>query len=113
MTRFWKSGEPFIWLTGGGLAIGLIMVVGLVLLIRVSGLGFFWPSSVVRLTLNDGRVIMGQVTEREQVPENDARAGTPPKYRIKIKQGLGADRPLRPGMSVVAHVDTKAASGGC
>ena len=28
--------------------------------------------------------------------------------RIRVKQGLGADRPLRPGMSVTVHVDTKA-----
>jgi membrane fusion protein, multidrug efflux system len=27
--------------------------------------------------------------------------------RIRITQGLGKDRPLRPGMSVVAHVNTK------
>jgi membrane fusion protein (multidrug efflux system) len=33
--------------------------------------------------------------------------------RIRVKQGLGADRPLRPGMSVVASVDTRTAAGGC
>jgi len=33
--------------------------------------------------------------------------------RIKVKQGLGADRPLRPGMSATIHVDTKAAAGKC
>ena len=33
--------------------------------------------------------------------------------RIRVKQGLGADRALRPGMSVVVHVDTKAAGGSC
>lgn len=33
--------------------------------------------------------------------------------RVKVKQGLGADRPLRPGMSVTVHVDTKAPAGKC
>jgi len=33
--------------------------------------------------------------------------------RVAVKQGLGADRPLRPGMSVTVHVDTKAAPGKC
>jgi membrane fusion protein (multidrug efflux system) len=33
--------------------------------------------------------------------------------RIHVKQGLGADRPLRPGMSVTVHVDSKAAAGTC
>lgn len=33
--------------------------------------------------------------------------------RLRITQGLGADRPLRPGMSVDVHVDTKAPVGKC
>ncbi|HTE47320.1 MAG TPA: HlyD family secretion protein [Gemmatimonadaceae bacterium] len=33
--------------------------------------------------------------------------------RIYVKQGLGKDRPLRPGMSVTVHVDTKQAAGRC
>jgi membrane fusion protein (multidrug efflux system) len=33
--------------------------------------------------------------------------------RLRVKQGLGADRPLRPGMSVTVHVDTKVAAGKC
>jgi membrane fusion protein, multidrug efflux system len=33
--------------------------------------------------------------------------------RLRVKQGLGTDRPLRPGMSVTVHVDTKAAGGKC
>jgi membrane fusion protein (multidrug efflux system) len=33
--------------------------------------------------------------------------------RIRVKQGLGADRPLRPGMSVTVHVDSKAPAGKC
>jgi ABC-type phosphate transport system auxiliary subunit len=32
MNRFWKSGDPFVWLTGGALALSLIMVAGLVYL---------------------------------------------------------------------------------
>jgi membrane fusion protein (multidrug efflux system) len=33
--------------------------------------------------------------------------------RLKVKQGLGADRPLRPGMSATVHVDTKQPAGKC
>jgi hypothetical protein len=33
--------------------------------------------------------------------------------RLRIKQGLGPDRPLRPGMSVDVHIDTKSPAGKC
>jgi phosphate transport system permease protein len=77
--QLWRSGEPFIWLTGGALAFTLILVLGLIALIIVSGLGFFWPKDVTRLTLADGTVLTGQLVEREPVP---GRAG---QYRVKLK----------------------------
>jgi phosphate transport system permease protein len=85
----WRSGEPFVWLTGGALGIALIMVVGLVGLVLVNALGFFWPSEVVRVTLSDGSALTGQVAERESVP------GRPGQYRVKLQVGnrdlVGAD----------------------
>ena len=87
MNRFWKSGEPFIWLTGGALALSLVMVAGLVLLVMANGLGFFWPSPVVRFTLSDGTVVMGQVTDREAIPTPGAPPGTPVQHRLQLKVG--------------------------
>jgi phosphate transport system permease protein len=87
--QLWRSGEPFIWLTGAALAVALLMVGGLVGIILINALGFFWPASVTRLTLDDGTVTTGQVVERERVP---GRAG---EYRVKLKVGnrdlYGAD----------------------
>ncbi len=95
MNKFWKSGDPFIWLTGGALAFSLIMVAGLVMLILWSGLGFFWPTDVTRLFLANNTVVLGQIVEREAIPQPGAPVGTPVKYRIKVKQGnrdlYGAD----------------------
>jgi phosphate transport system permease protein len=86
---FWRSGEPFIWLTGGALAAALLMVAGLIGIILVNALGFFWPASLMRLSLQDGKVLTGQVVERERVP------GRPGEYRLKVKVGnrdlYGAD----------------------
>ena len=48
MRKLWRSGEPFIWLTGGALAFALVLVLGLLGLIAANGLGFFWPADVVR-----------------------------------------------------------------
>jgi phosphate transport system permease protein len=95
MNRFWKSGDPFIWLSGGALAFSLVMVAGLVILVLANGLGFFWPSPIVRLTLTDGTELMGQVTQREKIPQPGAPPGTPEPYRIQVKVGnrdlYGAD----------------------
>jgi phosphate transport system permease protein len=77
--RLWRTGEPFIWITGGALCLALLMVAGLIGLILVNGLGFFWPAAVTRLTLGDGKVVTGQLDEREAVP---GKAG---EHRIKLK----------------------------
>ena len=81
MKRFWRTGEPFIWLTGGALCLALLMVAGLIGLIVVNGLGFFWPSAVTRLTLLDGKIVTGQIVEREAIP------GKVGEHRIKVKVG--------------------------
>jgi phosphate transport system permease protein len=87
MRTLWKSGDPFIWLTGGALALALIMVAGLLMLILWSGMGFFWPTNVTRLVLADGTVVLGQLVEREVIPQPGAAVGTPVTYRVKVKQG--------------------------
>lgn len=87
MRNFWRSGEPFIWLTGGALALSLVMVAGLVLLVMVNGLGFFWPSPIVRLTLSDGTIVMGEITDREAIPTPGAPPGTAKQFRIQVKVG--------------------------
>jgi phosphate transport system permease protein len=85
--RFWKSGDPYIWLTGGALALALIMVFGLVALVLVNGAGFFWPAEVVRFTSAQGQEIIGEVSDREIIPQPDAPAGTPDRNRLQIKRG--------------------------
>lgn len=58
-------GEPMVWLTGGALAVALLMILGLLLLILAQGLGTFWPVPVERFTLHGGPVHMGEVTRVE------------------------------------------------
>ena len=77
--QFWRSGEPFIWLTGGALAFALLLVLGLLRLIAANGLGFFWPADVVRLTLKDGTKATGVLVERESITDR------PGQHRVKLK----------------------------
>lgn len=59
-------GEPAIWMTGGALAIGLLMVVGLLGLVLVRGLGTLWPAPIVQVDLADGTQLLGQIEARER-----------------------------------------------
>ena len=87
MNDFWKSGDPFVWLTGAMLALSLLMVGGLVTLVLSNGLGFFWPRPVERFVLDDGTAILGEITEREPIPAPNAPPGTPTVYRLQVKRG--------------------------
>ncbi|WP_019611889.1 phosphate ABC transporter permease PstA [Thioalkalivibrio sp. AKL7] len=48
MNKWFKSGTPWIWLNAGAVATSLVMVFGLILMIAVNGLSFFWPSNVAQ-----------------------------------------------------------------
>lgn len=47
--EWFKSGSPWIWMNAAAVSASLIMVFGLMALIMVRGLGFFWPADVVEL----------------------------------------------------------------
>ena len=68
-TALAAHGEPMIWLTGGSLAIALLMIVGLLGLIAVEGFSTFWPAPVVVLRTADGRVLAGEIAREEPAAE--------------------------------------------
>ena len=89
MKALLRTGEPFIWLTGGALAFALLMVTGLIGIIVSNAVGFFWPAAVVRVTLTDGKVLTGQIADHERVPGTSAEYRT--KLRVANRDLYGAD----------------------
>lgn len=65
---FWRSGDPFIWLTGGALAFSLIMIISLIVVVGANALGFFWPRELVLVQLQDDSKWLGQITGHEPIP---------------------------------------------
>jgi phosphate transport system permease protein len=63
-------GQSFTWLCGGALAFNLLLALGLLLLIAIYGLSFFWQQKIVQLTLKDGSKVVGEIQEREPIPED-------------------------------------------
>ncbi len=56
-------GESFVWLTAMGLAVGVTMVVGLLLLVFSHGITVFWPSRVTEFEFKDGKTkVAGEIT---------------------------------------------------
>jgi phosphate transport system permease protein len=65
-----SQGEPMVWLTGGGLVVSLLMIVGLLMLVLYQGMGTFWPASIPLFETKDGLTFMGDVTRVERTGEN-------------------------------------------
>lgn len=68
--EWFKSGAPWIWLNAGGVAICIIMVVGLLLLIAVRGLVHFWPGDVIQAQWSGSGVeqtIAGELVTTEKI----------------------------------------------
>ncbi len=85
--RFWSSGTLFIWLCGAGVAASLLMVGGLLLLIMINGLGYFWPHDLVELTLEDDTKVIGELTGRESIPQSKTAENPDGRTRIRLKVG--------------------------
>ncbi len=94
--EWWKSGSPWIWLNAGAVTISVLMVVGLLLLIAIQGLSYFWPADVfdARYRNADGSVerLIGEITGAETIPVARARdngypieeGGQITRYVVKI-----------------------------
>ncbi len=94
LRTLFRRGDPAIWLAGTGLGTSLLMIAGMILLILVNGLGFFWPRPLAHLTLKDGSPLLGEIVAREGIPA-PGTAEHLRRVRIQLKLGnrdlTGAD----------------------
>jgi phosphate transport system permease protein len=85
--KFLASGNVFIWGCAAGVSVSLLMVFGLLLLIMINGLGYFWISDVAELTLKNGQHMTGQLAGREVIPRSITPARPEGKGRLRVKIG--------------------------
>jgi len=68
---WFRSGTPWVWLTASAVTISVIMVIGLLLLIMVRGLGYFWPAAVHEFSYDEpdkGNItVIGEIYDEEVV----------------------------------------------
>jgi phosphate transport system permease protein len=69
---WFKSGAPGVWISGGAVAMAVIMTIGLLSVIAVRGLGHFWPADLVHATYKvpgqADHIVVGEVVQKEEVP---------------------------------------------
>jgi phosphate transport system permease protein len=77
-------GQSLTWLCGGALAFNLLLALGLVLLIAVYGLSFFWQKKLELLTLTDGSSVLGEVFEHQDIPASAEQPAPGQRLRVKV-----------------------------
>jgi phosphate transport system permease protein len=91
---FWKSGDPFVWLTGGALAFSVIMIIALIVIVAANALGFFWPGRLVLAQLQGGGELLGQVIAQEEIPSSRSTGGQVlyrTEFQVANRDLYGAD----------------------
>jgi phosphate transport system permease protein len=86
LAKYLRRGDPMIWLTGSALGASILMIVGLVAVILVNGLSFFWPAHLVQVTLKDGSTFLGEVAGRQPIP-NPGHADHLKRQRLQLRLG--------------------------
>ena len=87
---FKAKGEPFIWILGGSLVIGLVMIVGFVVLISYNGLLTFFPDKIQVVKLTNGSSVAGELMRTDLYkPESDNVASLPQTATNEMENNKG------------------------
>lgn len=107
---FKARGEPFVWIMGGALALGVLMIIGFLALVLWNGIVTFYPGPVEVVTLKNGKQIAGEPFRSESFrPSPEQLKGVDPESRRAIREADGfASRTLyRTGNFDVYNEDFK------
>ena len=90
---FLRSGDPFIWLTGGTLAFSLLMIAALIWIVGANALGFFWPDQLRAVDLQDGQKLLGSVRAQEVIPQSadDGQQQYRTQFQVANRDLYGSD----------------------
>jgi len=86
--NIFTTGEVFIWLTGLGLGLVLLMITGLLVLVFMKGSDYYWPSSLVQYNTINHEQYLGEIETEEDVPvvnlPDSLKESGLQRYKIKI-----------------------------
>lgn len=99
-TSLAARGEPYVWLTGAGLGVAVLMIVGLLSMVLVRGTTTFWPKPILELTLVSGEKVLGEVTRSESFVVGEQQLADLPevtRQAIANNEGYAHRRLIRTG----------------
>lgn len=79
-----RAGDMFTWLSGGALAMCVLLVIMLMAILAWNGLGYFWQKPVHRIVLDDGSIFLGEIHDRHEIDEGEGPTG---RFQIRMKLG--------------------------
>lgn len=86
--KFFRAGDVFIWFTGLGLGLTLVMISGLMYLIFANGSDYYYPSSVAEISTNNKNAFLGEIHTVEEIPKHSLPDSLQKKglerYKVKI-----------------------------
>jgi len=86
--KYWRVGEPMVWLSGAAISITLLTAVVLLIVIMVNGLGVFWPKDLQQLRLKDGSEVIGTFIKSEATAD---KSGLRRQYKVANRDLYGLD----------------------
>lgn len=66
-----KKGDPLVWAGAAASTLTLGLFIALVVVVLTHGLGIFWVDPVHRLVFNDGKVVLGNITDHDSKQNKD------------------------------------------
>ncbi|CNJ26196.1 inner membrane permease of high-affinity phosphate-specific ABC transporter [Yersinia aldovae] len=72
ISKWFKSGSPWIWLTAASVSISLLALLGVVLLLAGQGMRYFWPGPVYQFELKQAAAgpvrVIGEIYQQHSLP---------------------------------------------
>jgi phosphate transport system permease protein len=86
LALFLRRGDGLIWLTCSAIGLSIALVLGLLLLVMVNGLGFFWPATAATVERTNGTVLLGTISNH-QAPRYSPQGELLKSAQTQVKVG--------------------------
>ncbi|WP_261834817.1 phosphate ABC transporter permease PstA [Vibrio ishigakensis] len=92
MIKWIQSGKPWIWLTSLAVTTSILLVLGILLFIGWNGLNHFWTQPVYQWQNQQGRTLVGEIFQRQQIDWEQLSAEQQSQVPMELRSELESQR---------------------